>query len=70
MAKAKGESLCWEMSPVHSKLHVAGQAGGSRGLNSQGHGKAKWEQPLVTLFRFENTTGGLKALQEEISCQV
>lgn len=47
-----------------------GQVGGSHGLKSQGHGKAKWEQPLVTLFRFENTTGGLKPLQEEISCQV
>lgn len=47
-----------------------GRWGGSGGLKSQGHGKAKWEQPLVTLFRFENTTGGLKPLQEEISCQV
>lgn len=47
-----------------------GQAGASQWLKSQGHIKAKWEQPLVMFFRFENTTGGLKPLQEEISCQV
>lgn len=68
MAGAKWESPRWETSPAHSKLHVAGQAVGSRRLKSRF--KANWKQPLLMLWRYETIIGGLNPFQGEISCQV